>query len=394
MRTVRTVTIAAAGCLIALLSALGDAPAPVHRAKEIPSFLKDFHTVQKACEDQIGPLEKRLEDAYNAAKTDAERKRAFESHRSQVDSIIAQASKAALNVLRPRAADPEAIEPLVWITKYGYSDTGQAAANLLFQYHLMHPKTLDLTYEWGRSAQSWVAPTLRAQLADPNLPPSRRPKQLRALAVCLQYSAVRKQGDPAKLEGEAIELFTELAEKYGNVPIDSGLTFGELGKASIFEIQHLGIGKTSPDIEGQDLDGTAFKLSDYRGKVVLLSFWATWCGPCMALVPHERELAARYKGKPFVIIGVNADLKKEQVKPVLKEQGITWRSFWCGEEGPNGTIPKQWNVTGWPKLYLIDRAGVIRRKGGRDLDAMIAKLVAEAEAVDERRAGLPSAPAR
>jgi len=394
MRTVRAVTIAAAGCLLALMAALGDEPAPVQRAKELPTFLKDFHTLQKACEDQVGPLEKRLEDAYNAAKTDAERKRAFESYRSQVDSIIAQASKAALDVLRPHAVDPAAVEPLAWITKYGYTDTGRAAANLLFQYHLMHPKTLDLSYEWGRSAQSWVVPTLRAQLADPNLPPSQRPKQIRALGECLQSSAARKQGDPARLEREAIELFTELVEKHASDPIGAGLTFGEFGKASIYEIQHLGIGKTAPDIEGPDLDGTAFKLSDYRGKVVLLSFWATWCGPCMALVPQERELAARYKGKPFVIIGVNADLKKERVKPVLKEQAITWRSFWCGEEGPNGTIPKKWNVTGWPRLYLIDRAGVIRSRGRRNLDEMIAKLVAEAEAADERRAGLPSAPAR
>jgi hypothetical protein len=114
----------------------------------------------------------------------------------------------------------------------------------------------------------------------------------------------------------------------------------------------------------------------------------------MALVPHERELAVRYKGKPFVIIGVNADLQKDQVKPVLKEQRITWRSFWCGEKGPNGAIPKTWNVTGWPSLYLIDRSGVIRLKGGRDLDAMIAKFVADAEVADDRHAGLPSAPAR
>jgi thiol-disulfide isomerase/thioredoxin len=53
-----------------------------------------------------------------------------------------------------------------------------------------------------------------------------------------------------------------------------------------------------PDLAGEDLDGVAFKLSDYRGKVVLLDFWAHWCGHCMEVVPHERSMVERLAGKP------------------------------------------------------------------------------------------------
>ncbi len=53
---------------------------------------------------------------------------------------------------------------------------------------------------------------------------------------------------------------------------------------------NLVVGKPAPEIEGADMDGKPFKLSDYKGKVVVLVFWGTWCGPCMAQVPHEREL--------------------------------------------------------------------------------------------------------
>jgi thiol-disulfide isomerase/thioredoxin len=125
----------------------------------------------------------------------------------------------------------------------------------------------------------------------------------------------------------------------------------------------------------------AFKLSDYRGKVVMISFWATWCGPCMALVPHERELLVRYRVRPFAIVGVNADKDREQLKPLLAKQGIMWQSFWCGEKGALGVIPITWSVQSWPTVYLVDHAGVIRAKDmlGTALDSKIEELVTEAE---------------
>src|SRR6478672_11619558 len=97
------------------------------------------------------------------------------------------------------------------------------------------------------------------------------------------------------------------------------------------------------------------KLSDYRGKVVVLTFWATWCGPCMQMVPHERELVRRMEGKSFVLLGVNGDEDKERLRRQSKEQQIHWRSFYDG--GPGGPISRSWNVKGWPAVFVLDRAG-------------------------------------
>lgn len=135
------------------------------------------------------------------------------------------------------------------------------------------------------------------------------------------------------------------------------------------------------------------KLSESRNKVTLLVFWATWCGPCMAMVPHERALAERYAGKPFVIVGVNGDMlpddsvqfksadgkvidQTERVRAALAKERITWRSFRNGQYG----IGPSWNVLSWPTVYLIDHRGVIAGKwkgdpGASDLDAAIEKLV-------------------
>jgi len=99
---------------------------------------------------------------------------------------------------------------------------------------------------------------------------------------------------------------------------------------------------------------------------------------------HERSLVKKMADKPFALVGVNSDKDLEALKPVLEEEKITWRSFWNGKDGTGGPISKEWNVHGWPTLYIIDHKGVIRHKyvgspGDAKLDAAIEKLVAEAE---------------
>lgn len=79
------------------------------------------------------------------------------------------------------------------------------------------------------------------------------------------------------------------------------------------------------------------------------------------MYPHERSLVKKLEGKPFALIGVNSDKDKEKLKDVLKQEQITWRSFWNGGS-TNGPISGAWNVQGWPTLCLIDAKGVIRHR--------------------------------
>ena len=100
------------------------------------------------------------------------------------------------------------------------------------------------------------------------------------------------------------------------------------------------------------------------------------------MYPHERSLVKQYAGRPFTLIGVNSDSDLEKIRDVVKRKNLTWRSFWNGPEGTRGPISTQWNVEGWPTIYLIDHKGVIRFRyvRGKALDAAIDKLVKEAEA--------------
>jgi thiol-disulfide isomerase/thioredoxin len=139
------------------------------------------------------------------------------------------------------------------------------------------------------------------------------------------------------------------------------------------------IGCWAPELEATDVDGTKIKLSNYRGKVVLIDFWATWCPPCREMIPKEKQLVARMQGRPFVFIGISADHKREILERFLERTGMPWVHIFDGDNGP---LAKAWQVDGFPTFVFIDATGVIRHRfdGGGDLEGPAEQFVREAEA--------------
>jgi len=197
--------------------------------------------------------------------------------------------------------------------------------------------------------------------------------------------------DALSLENEA--LLERVVEKFGDVSLrprwsradvqakDAGRTLAESAKASLYQIRSLVPGKVAPEIEGQDIEGATMRLSDYRGKVVVLVFWGTWCGPCLRSIPMEKALAERLKDQPFAILGINSDADREKVKASVVKEGITWRSWFDGGK-TGGPIADRWNVHGWPTIVVIDQEGVIRFHGlphhtPKPLDDAVNSLLAE-----------------
>jgi hypothetical protein len=97
------------------------------------------------------------------------------------------------------------------------------------------------------------------------------------------------------------------------------------------------------------------------------------------MYPHERSLVKKLKGKPFALLGVNSDDDLKALRPRLKEEQITWRSFWNGPKGTRGPISAEWNVRGWPTIYIVDHKGIIRAKNkrGEAMEEVVMKLLAE-----------------
>jgi peroxiredoxin len=115
-----------------------------------------------------------------------------------------------------------------------------------------------------------------------------------------------------------------------------------------------GSGKKAPDFAGRDVDGNAIRLSDYRGKVVLLDFWGTWCGPCKEMIPHEIDMVMELKGKPFEILGVAMD-DPDKLRLFLDQKPLPWKNIL----DTSRTISKEWNVEAVPTFILIDHKGIV-----------------------------------
>ena len=143
------------------------------------------------------------------------------------------------------------------------------------------------------------------------------------------------------------------------------------------------IGKSAPNFSVTDIDGNLIALKNYRGKVVLLDFWSTTCGPCIAEMPNVKKVYDAYKGMGFDVIGVSLDDDEAKLHDFLKVCDLPWRQIFTGE-GWETPIRKQYNVRGIPSPWLIDGEGKIISYQARG--AALKKLVAEA--VKEKYSGM------
>ena len=136
-------------------------------------------------------------------------------------------------------------------------------------------------------------------------------------------------------------------------------------------------GQVLPDFSAAvDLDGKPISLADYRGKVVLLDFWAVWCGPCLGEIPRIKAVYEKYHAEGFDVIGVSLDEDAAVLREFIKEQEIPWRQILDGD-GFGGAFAKRYGIRSIPAPFLIDRVGkVISVKArGRLLEELVSSEI-------------------
>jgi hypothetical protein len=210
-----------------------------------------------------------LSAAYRAAKTPVEQN----ALRRQMSTIGVSYTPRFMKLAKDHSDDPVAFDALSWVVtganRFGGKEAGEAL-ELIAKNHIDDKRLAQISERIRMSSLPQVPMFLETVLEKS---PHRevRGQACYSLATQLKRSAARNPENQARAEN----LFERITKEFADVPSRTR-TLGTLAKAELFEVRNLGIGKTAPDIVGTDLDGKKFKLSDYRGKVVVIDFWGHW----------------------------------------------------------------------------------------------------------------------
>lgn len=177
-----------------------------------------------------------------------------------------------------------------------------------------------------------------------------------------QYIAARPQSiySAALLSGmlrEDPSVIVPLFEAFAPAVKES--RYGKAIADRLAVIQAIQPGRPAPDFTLTDIDGKTLRLSDFRGKWVLLDFWGSWCIWCRKGNPALVELYQKYGGKDFEIIGLAARDREDNWKKAIAEDGLTWRHANLALNEGGNDLPAQYNVSGFPTKILIDPEGNI-----------------------------------
>ena len=148
--------------------------------------------------------------------------------------------------------------------------------------------------------------------------------------------------------------------------------------------------RMAPPFTVKTIDGETVSLDSLAGKVVLIDFWATWCGPCREALPHVKQIAHRFEGKPFAVLSVSLDDDDAKWRSFVSANGMTWLQTRDGRF--TGPIAGEFGVTAIPSTFTIDADGVLEDQhvGDADIEGKLKKLIDRAQVLANQKNAEPA----
>ena len=164
----------------------------------------------------------------------------------------------------------------------------------------------------------------------------------------------------AQIRAEVMHMAELVASEYGDVTVFRSQLGGEAIQPVLYVLDNLAVGQTIPEAHAQRIGGDQESLSQYRGNVLLLDFWATWCVPCIASLPDIERLSETLGDLDFQVITISVDETVELVEEFMESRSDLPYINWY--VGPESKLYNDWSIQGLPTYIVVDRDGTVLGK--------------------------------
>ena len=179
--------------------------------------------------------------------------------------------------------------------------------------------------------------------------PENRDSKALAVIICNHYG------------GASVDVLEKIVDQFGE-SVQACYPIQKV-KKRIAQVKASAVGSVAPEFELKDLEGNPVKLSSFRGKYVLIDFWASWCGPCRAEIPHLKEAYKEYSNKGVAFFSVSIDKDNAAWRKAMKEENMPWAQVQAPKAGKD--VMKQYQFSGIPYILVLDKEGKIVAKNLR-----------------------------